>query len=993
MNEPPSRPGAPAPPASDKATDTHSYAVEATHDRATVARGSGSAPGSDTLPLIDEYRVIEKIGEGGMGAVYLAEDTKLGRRAALKTMKPALAADPTNRDRFTREARAAATVEHDNIVPIWRVGEATDGTPYIAMPFLQGEMLDSRLKREPQAPLGLLVKMAREVADGLAAAHAKGLIHRDIKPGNIWLEGDLTSKVPAQQLRRCKILDFGLARSVDTDDAHLTASGAILGTPAYMAPEQARGEKVDHRADLWSLGVMLYRMATGKAPFRGSSAMAVLIALTNETPPPVRELAPDLPPALAELIDRLMCKEPNGRPQSAAEVATTVRQIVKDIQAKKQSASTSSPIPIIVLPVAAPDPWEEMTSGHEEQTIADPPAPEPKARSRAPVILAGGVLGLLVLGVVLAVVIVRVSAAAGILTVEIDPAAEARFRDGKLVLVGPDGKERYRLSAAERNKTIDAGTYTARIEGADGLRPEPAEFTLKKNDKATVRVVGSKPPTKPPTKPDPDRKAAEHALYLGGVVKVNGGGPLIRALADLPPEPFTLTLVELLGTKVTDAGLANFKDCKGITHLYMFETQVSDAGLAQLKNATALISVHAGRTKITDAGLENFKNCTDLLELDIVDTQVGEKGLAHLKNCTDLRYLNLQGTQIGDTGLDQLKQFSQLTFLAVQQTKVTAKGVADFAKAMPRCRIEWDGGVIEPTVVLEPDRAAAEWVLSVGGGVKVNGEERAIGVRVDLPKGPFRLTWVYLVTNPHVSDAKLAVFAGCKHLTYLDLWECNVTDASMVHFKACKKLTGLYLGRTRVTDAGLAHFKGCDNLEVLHLEGLPIDGSGLVHFQNCRALKELWLRSTLVKDAALVAFKDCTELLVLVLGNSPIGDAGLAHFKGCKKLTGLHVSSTPVTDAGLAHFKDCTELTDLGVHFTKVTDAGLAHFKGCKNLARVWLEHTAVTDAALDHLTDKPLQVVSLNDTQITEPAVRALAKARPGCRIVWTGGVIEPKK
>ena len=125
-----------------------------------------------------------------MGTVYLAEDARLGRKAAIKTMKPELAARPENRERFLREAQAAAAVEHDNIVPIWQVGEAADGSPFIAMPFLQGEMLDARLKREPVADLGIILKVAREVAEGLAAAHARGLIHRDIKPGNVWLEGD-----------------------------------------------------------------------------------------------------------------------------------------------------------------------------------------------------------------------------------------------------------------------------------------------------------------------------------------------------------------------------------------------------------------------------------------------------------------------------------------------------------------------------------------------------------------------------------------------------------------------------------------------------------------------------------------------------------------------------------------------------------------------------------------------------------------------------------
>ena len=193
---------------------------------------------NDSAPArIGDYILLRILGEGGMGTAYLAKDVRIGRQVAIKTMKPELAS-PATRERFLREAGAAAAIEHDNIVPIWHVGEA-DGSPFIVMPFLQGETLEARLKREPITPLGMLLKVALEVAEGLRAAHKKGLIHRDIKPANVWLEGDLTAPEVAERVRRCKILDFGLARSMSGTDMQLTMSGTILGTPAYMAPEQA----------------------------------------------------------------------------------------------------------------------------------------------------------------------------------------------------------------------------------------------------------------------------------------------------------------------------------------------------------------------------------------------------------------------------------------------------------------------------------------------------------------------------------------------------------------------------------------------------------------------------------------------------------------------------------------------------------------------------------------------------------------------------------
>jgi predicted Zn finger-like uncharacterized protein len=198
--------------------------------------------GPDELGRLGKYRVLKVLGHGGMGVVFQAEDPKLKRTVAIKAMLPTLAASASAGQRFLREAEAMAAVEHDHVVRIYQVDEDR-GVPFLAMEFLKGEPLDSRLKREEKLPIPEVLRIGREVAEALAAAHATGLIHRDIKPGNIWLEAPRT---------RVKILDFGLARAAQ-QDAGLTQQGAIVGTPAYMAPEQARGEKIDARCDLFSL--------------------------------------------------------------------------------------------------------------------------------------------------------------------------------------------------------------------------------------------------------------------------------------------------------------------------------------------------------------------------------------------------------------------------------------------------------------------------------------------------------------------------------------------------------------------------------------------------------------------------------------------------------------------------------------------------------------------------------------------------------------------
>jgi WD40 repeat protein/serine/threonine protein kinase len=276
-----------------------------------------------------------------MGVVFQAEDYQLQRLVALKVMKPTLAASDSARQRFLREARTTAAIEHDHIITIYQVGEDR-GVPFLAMPFLKGETLDDRIRRESKLPLAEVLRIGREIADGLAAAHDKSLIHRDIKPANVWLEsrpgergvfrsGERGVSRPGERgvstpWCRVKILDFGLARAVG-DETHLTQQGAIVGTPQYMAPEQSSGEFVDGRCDLFSLGCVLYRLCTGELPFKGKDTISILAAVALQQPKPPPELNPEVPPKLSALVMQLLAKDPAQRPQSAGAVAVALQAI------------------------------------------------------------------------------------------------------------------------------------------------------------------------------------------------------------------------------------------------------------------------------------------------------------------------------------------------------------------------------------------------------------------------------------------------------------------------------------------------------------------------------------------------------------------------------------------------------------------------------------------------------------------------------------------
>ena len=227
-----------------------------------------------------------------MGIVLKAFDEQLHRIVAIKAMTPSLAASGTGRQRFVREAQAAAAVNHDNVVDIYAVEEAGP-VPYLVMEYVAGISLEDKLKQQGPLELKEILRIGLQTADGLAAAHRQGLVHRDVKPANILLENGVG---------RVKITDFGLARAAD--DVSVTQTGVIAGTPAYMSPEQARGDAVDHRSDLFSLGSVLYALCAGRTPFRGSTSLGVLKQVCEEQPHPIRDLNPDIPEWLCAIIEQ-----------------------------------------------------------------------------------------------------------------------------------------------------------------------------------------------------------------------------------------------------------------------------------------------------------------------------------------------------------------------------------------------------------------------------------------------------------------------------------------------------------------------------------------------------------------------------------------------------------------------------------------------------------------------------------------------------------------
>ena len=275
----------------------------------------------DPLPTsIGGYRVLGLIGSGAMGRVYLAHDGHLERNVAIKVLNRARARDARARQRFLKEGRSAAAIEHPHVLAIHAVGEQ-DGLPFIVMQLLQGRTLAEKRAADGPPPIGEVLRIGREIAEGLAAAHARGLLHRDIKPDNIFLEG------PAESIR---IIDFGLAggsSGSEHDSARLTVDGAVVGTPAYMPPERIGEESLDATSDLFGLGVVLYELMAGRLPFEGHTIVSMLASIARGTPIPLASAVPSAPAPVCDLVMQLIAHRREDRPESAAAVAAAFGQL------------------------------------------------------------------------------------------------------------------------------------------------------------------------------------------------------------------------------------------------------------------------------------------------------------------------------------------------------------------------------------------------------------------------------------------------------------------------------------------------------------------------------------------------------------------------------------------------------------------------------------------------------------------------------------------
>ncbi|MCC9606207.1 protein kinase [Blastopirellula sp. JC732] len=857
----------------------------------------------DALGRLGHYEVLEVVGKGAFGTVLRAFDTKLERIVAIKVLALEMASMSPARKRFLREARTSAQIRHDNVVSIYSVEE--EPIPYLVMEYVPGRTLQQQLKDHGPLDLPSVLRLGKQIADGLAAAHAQDLIHRDIKPGNILLEGDMEERI--------KITDFGLARTVD--DSSMTQSGMIAGTPMYMAPEQAYGRKLDQRADLFSFGSVLYQMISGRPPFRSTSTMAVLKRVTEDAPRPIQEIIPEAPDWLCDLIGHLHAKDPAKRYGSAKDVANLLGQCLVDIQAGR-TPTIPSPAELGGERGTAVTPRVETT----------PLLRRPHVKIAAAVLLLVAVTGIAGRGFWLP--------SASEPTPNPPPYLSAIVPDDSIPKRAAEEQvETVRRELKRLNPKFDETTLEATIE--DGV---VVELKFLSDYVSDITPVGALKGLKSlscngsydgsggwnssglsqvadlsPLRGLPLNSLMCSATQVSDLSPLKGMplehvGVGLTPVEDLSPlDPAPLKTLFLMRTNITDESLQHFKGCTNITKLVLFTNH-----------------------EITDVGIGAFSECKGLVELYLDGTKVTNRGLALFDSLPDLDKLGLSYTSITNDGVKVFANSKKLTSLSLGHTKVTELGLAVF-RGRTWTKLDLHGTQItdEGLKLYFPDCGSLR-SLNLGG--------------------------------TQITDAGLAHFAGCEELEELNLdGNPQIGDAGLAHFAGCSNLKKVQLPGTGVTDAGMVHLRNCRQLEWISLNGMRVGDAGLANLRDCTELAYVNLSTnSAITDAGIAHLATCRNLRELHLSWTKIGDAGVANLSGCPNLEILHLRSSRMTNAGLKKLvEDCPKLRDLRAYGPEVTD-----FSPLKNLPDL---ETIAMDFQPDRDTELLRSISSLQRINVSD--------------------------
>ncbi|MBI3862080.1 MAG: protein kinase [Planctomycetia bacterium] len=742
--------------------------------------------GSRSQFFLGKYKKLELIGLGGMGAVYRAVQPGIGRTVALKVMHKQVLQQPKAIERFLREIRSAAAVDDPNIVRAYDANCEND-TYYLVMEYAAGKNLKSWIKEQKSLPIGWSCECIRQAALGLQHAHELGMLHRDIKPSNLLVtQGD-------DGLPVVKILDLGLARfaSEAPQDGELTKSGQVLGTPDYMAPEQARDSKsADIRADIFSLGCTLFELLTGKLPFGGSTIMEKLMARATEDARPLRSLRSDIPLELEAIVARMLSRDPNQRYSTPADVAQALAPYSVGTAGKlppRPAAKGPATDPLPTLDAHTDSTFKalhaEITSiaaqKHAANRSSGPESAQPRWLKTAAALVAA----------VLVLVVVA-------------------------TLVG-------------KKKSPTGGN-------GDSLQSSAKDSTEGNSHDASDDSDASSESTA--------RQAARRVFKLGGTVEVavgqRRGTPrsgsarwagldrqMARSVGELPKGNFEIAAVRGLGGISLDArDLRDLARLGDLESLSLAENRFSDPDLAELSKLKSLERLDLADTPISDAGVAHVVNIPALKALDLSRTRISGRALESLASLRSLTELSLAGNRIRDGDLRELKKLPQLAVLNLAATDVQGPGLQNLRSLQNLKSLNLNGIPMRDRAIRHLSGLESLEILRLTGAKVTDDDLRLLS-------GVTKLKELVLASTQVTGD-------GLKHLTWmnslerLDLHETFVADPGLRFLKELAALKELRLRRTLISDRGVKLLEELKNLQVVDLAETKVTQAGVNSLQS-----------------------------------------------------------------------------------------------------------------------------------------------------------------
>ena len=832
---------------------------------------TGAYQPSRSIPeRIGRFEILALLGEGAFGRVYKARDPQLDRDVAIKVPKLEAFAGQFDLQRFLREAKSAAAIQHPNICPVHEVNVEGD-QPYIVMAFIPGRSLAENLKSRSQPlPPKQAALIVRKLALALQVAHDKGIVHRDLKPANILFD---------PQRKDVVITDFGLAVRTSGGDVRETRSGMLLGTPAYMSPEQARGDvkQVGPASDLFALGVILYELLTNQRPFQGSLG-EVIGQIQHVEPPSVRTLNPQLDERLDAICRQAMAKNPADRFPSMKALAAALDAYLRD----QPTAATTTQKAKDADPEQSVGMAQVLAALSADRRAETEAAVEAAVRRVKPPTKLFVLIGLLIVG--------SITALGGIIFFTRTPTATVMIHidvdlNDKTLSFFLDGKQ-VPAESLQAPIELKVGTHELIVKrGEEVIRK--FTFTVSRDAGPRIELRDESPPKKEPPQSvisppaDIDHNAAIKVLQLRGIVTVQVGDKEIvvngrdqhEPFDQLPKEPFQITQIDLRNDQRRVLPTDSLKPLAGLRHLKRLTlegAEIGGNGIRPLAGLTTLEFLNLDSCRLTDADLVHLKDLANLTELSLSWNQLTGTGFVHLKGLTKLKLLSLYATQTNDDNLAHLYDLPELERLVVHQCQVTGKTFPNF-KTWPRWKAVYLRGGPPSSKDLLPH-------------LKTN------------------LALEELALNMAWTDDDLAHLATNKALRILEIDQGGaITNRGLAYLSGLTNMQGVLLKDSQITDEGLDHLLTWKNLGRIHLPP-AITHRGVAKLRAIKTLRVLGWRSA--TDEGMVYMKDFPNLKELWLNNAKITDAGLKHLHGLPKLIEIGLKNTAVTTAGIQALKE-----------------------------------------------------------------------------------------